>query len=233
MASPGACGDDDEAPTAAVERTPADTVPTAPPETATAPPTLPSAPPPTSTRAPKRRERAESAEGRAERPHDARRRPGSSPSATPSPTATEISPQEPEPAHTTPERQPPRSGSEPSERRIEETATLELVRREGLTYYQQGRVEGTFSGTMELRATIGGPGVLAVFTVTLPEGTIRGKGSAAIRPAGSVVHFNGTASVTSGTGAFAKASAVDLRYAGKGAADGSTATVRLTGRVSY
>jgi hypothetical protein len=116
---------------------------------------------------------------------------------------------------------------------IAERATLKLVKREGITYWQEGTVVGTLSGTIAVTITIGGPGVISTFTVTLPDGTIRGRGSARVRPAGSVVHYLGTASIIGGTGKYADASGRNLRYSGKGAADASTASARLTGELRY
>jgi hypothetical protein len=116
---------------------------------------------------------------------------------------------------------------------IVENATLTLVKREGISYWQEGAVTGTLSGTIAVKITIGGPGVISTFTVTVPDGTIRGRGSARIRPAGSVVHYLGTASITGGTGKYADASGRNLRYSGKGAADASTARARLDGELRY
>jgi hypothetical protein len=48
-----------------------------------------------------------------------------------------------------------------------------------------------------------------------------------------VVHYNGTATITGGTGKYADASGRNLGYSGKGASDASTATARLTGKMRY
>jgi hypothetical protein len=114
-----------------------------------------------------------------------------------------------------------------------ENATLELTRRKGITYWQEGTVTGTLSGTIAVRVTIGGPGVISRFTVTLAGGTIRGRGEARVRPDGSVVHYKGTATITGGTGKYADASGRNLSYSGTGASDASTATARLSGKLSY
>jgi hypothetical protein len=86
---------------------------------------------------------------------------------------------------------------------------------------------------MLLRVAPGGPGVRATFTVTLPNGTMRGMGSARIRLGQTVVHFNGDCDVIGGTGAYADAHGSDLRYTGSGASNGSTSTVHLTGKLWY
>jgi hypothetical protein len=88
---------------------------------------------------------------------------------------------------------------------------------------------------MVLRATLGGPGVTATFTVTLRDGTLRGRGEASLRPKrdGSSADFSGTANITGGTGVYVDASARDLRYTGNVEADASTSTVHLNGELRY
>jgi hypothetical protein len=121
----------------------------------------------------------------------------------------------------------------PAAHSVNETANLHLLRRKGLTFIQQGPVEGTNPGQMLLAVTPGGPGATATFTVTLPDGTIRGTGAARLTPAGSTLRFTGTATITGGTGTYKHASGHNLSYSGTSAADGSSTTVRLRGNVRY
>lgn len=124
---------------------------------------------------------------------------------------------------------------EPRIRAIKQTATLTMVRREGTTYLQQGPVTGTLTGEMTLHATLGGPGVTATFTVHLDDGTMKGRGSAKLRPRkdGSSADFTGTATITTGTGAHKGVTANDMRFSGNVAADGSKSTVWLSGDLLY
>jgi hypothetical protein len=120
----------------------------------------------------------------------------------------------------------------PSRRSIEEVASLTLVRREGLTFFQEGRVRGTLNGTMALQAQLAGEGVTATFTVTLPDGSLEGEGEARVKLGGKFVDFTGTASIVKGTGAYAGVTAKGLTFSGITAADGSTATMRLAGHLT-
>lgn len=119
----------------------------------------------------------------------------------------------------------------PQGRVIEEVASLQLVRREGLTFFQAGEVAGTLNGQMTLEARLGGQGVQATFTVTVPDGSLVGAGEARVKLGGNVVKFSGSASIAQGTGAYAGATASELRFSGVTAADGSTATIKLAGRL--
>ena len=193
-----------------------------------------------SEQAARRKQRREEAERGRRRREKQRSASGTTPESPPE-TAAETSPpalepqQEPapDPERTTPKRSAPPANDEPRERYIVENATLELVKRDGVTYWQEGTVRGTLRGTIAVKVTIGGPGVISTFTVTLLDGTVRGRGEARVRPAGSVVHYDGTASITGGTGTYARASGHNLRYSGTGEADGSRATARLVGHVRY
>lgn len=140
---------------------------------------------------------------------------------------------EPEPEPEPPKQPKPPEADKPHELFITENARLKLVRREGITYWQEGTVKGTLAGTIAVKVTIGGPGVTSTFTVTLPNGTIRGRGEASVRPAGSVVYYKGSATITGGTGKYADASGRNLGYSGKGASDASMATAHLTGKLRY
>lgn len=228
-AGAGGCGGDEEREKASAEQPAGES---SAPSTTTAP-TSPSA------SAPERPTRGRHhAKGERRRPQRDERS-SATPTTPESPpkTTTGSAPPRTEPEaereRTTPKRTAPPAEPEQRVLFIEETATLKLVKREGTTYWQEGTVTGTLSGKAAVRVTIGGPGVISTFTVTLPNGTIRGRGTARIRPAGKVVHYKGTASITGGTGTYAQASGRDLRYGGTGAADASKATAQLAGKMRY
>jgi hypothetical protein len=164
-----------------------------------------------------------------ERPEPKKRKPKPKPTEAPEP-APEPKPQpDPEPQ---PEPEPePEPG--PVARTIQERANLRLVRRQGVRFIQSGPVRGTLDGTMQLTAGIGGPGVTATFTVELPDGTMRGRGKARVRPEGKVAHFDGTAMIEGGTGEYADASGRGLRFRGEVASDGAYSKIELNGRLSW
>jgi hypothetical protein len=182
----------------------------------------------------RRRRSKKQQEAKEEKPDSARKATTETPPPEPEPEPEPNPEPEPKPE---PERKPPKQPKPPEDKPHElfivENAKLKLVKREGLTYWQEGTVRGTLSGTIEVRVTIGGPGVVSTFTVTLPEGTVRGRGKASVQPDGSVVHYKGTATITGGTGKYSEASGRNLGYSGTGAADASTATARLVGKVRY
>jgi hypothetical protein len=230
------CGGDEEGVQAAAETPAADSSTTGSTPEYTAPPTT------ASEQAARRKQRREEAERRKRRREKERSATETKPESPPETTAEAPAPEpepepepapEPEPEPTTPKRSKPPAEDEPRVLHIVENATLKLVKREGITYWQEGTVKGTLSGTIEVKVTIGGPGVTSTFTVTLPDGTIRGRGRASVRPAGSVVHYKGAADITGGTGKYADASGRNLGYSGTGASDASTATARLTGKLRY
>jgi hypothetical protein len=226
------CGGDEEATQAAAEPPATESMPTT---DSTVAPTTPSTNTPEEpARRKQRRVERKPQRPRREKPPSATETDPEPPSET-KPESVPAPPEpepKPEPERTTPEKTKP---PEPEETVlfIEENATLKLVRREGVTYWQEGTVEGTLAGTIAVKTTIGGPGVISTFTVTFREGTVRGRARARVRPDGSVVHYKGTASITGGTGTYAGARGRNLRYSGSGAPDGSTATARLTGKVRY
>jgi hypothetical protein len=151
-------------------------------------------------------------------------------------TTTETTPApEPEPeqpaAQVKPKPKPKPVG--PASHHVVETATLKLVSKKGINFVQEGTVSGTVAGTMRLDAQLGGKGVQGQFTVTVSDGTLVGSASAALTLNGSVARFNGTATLTKGTGAYAKLVPTQLAFSGTVAADASTSTVKLAGDVRY
>jgi hypothetical protein len=138
--------------------------------------------------------------------------------------------------HVAKPKQPPASTVEagPPAHSIAESATLQLVSKQGLrAYVHEGAVQGTLNGQMHLETKLGGAGVVATFTVTLPDGTLIGRGSASLTLADSQARFSGTATITGGTGAYDGATGSGLKFKGAVASDASTCSVRMSGSVHY
>jgi hypothetical protein len=227
-----ACGSDSEPAQQTAKRPPAATVPT----------TTTDAPTTTTDVAPSAREQ------RAKRRRAARKRREAKAKAQTTPTTTAKTQPAPstQPVETTtqpaPQRHPKRTPAAkpkprdtgPPAHAVTESATLQLVSRNGSrAYVHEGNVVGTLNGTMKLDTRLGGAGVIGIFTVTLSDGTLTGRASASLTLAGSEARFRGTAKITGGTGAYAGASATGLKFSGSVSADASTSKIRMSGDVRW
>jgi hypothetical protein len=125
------------------------------------------------------------------------------------------------------------SPSQPLVHDVIEHASLTLVRKEGLTFFQEGAVRGTLNGRMRLRGGFGGEGVVGQFTATLGNGTLVGRGSGRITLDKTVAHFKGTVTINKGTGTYANLVPTQLGFSGTFAADGSWSKIRLAGELRY
>lgn len=208
-----------------------------PTETTTSP-TVPAATETVSTTA----EQAAARKRRQMRARQAKRRAAARKRARAETTPTETNAQPP-PAKTTqstPAEQPPPAPKPkpkptgPPTHSVTENATLQLVSRNGArSYVHEGNVEGTLAGTMNLHTKLAGEGVIGTFTVTLSDGTIRGRASGRLLIAGAKANFKGTATILGGTGAYAKASGSGLLFSGSVPSDASTSTVRMSGQMRW
>jgi hypothetical protein len=152
---------------------------------------------------------------------------GATPAETPTPEQSE----QPAP---TPEPQPKPKPTGPPTHTITEQATMQLVSKNGLrSFVHEGGVEGTLTGTMNLRTRLGGPGIIGDFTVTLSDGTMRGRATGTLSPSGSKATFKGTAAILGGTGAYAQANGTGLAFSGHVSSDASRSFIRMSGQVRY
>jgi hypothetical protein len=116
---------------------------------------------------------------------------------------------------------------------VDETAHLKLVSKRGVAFVQEGAVAGTLNGTMRLDAKLGGEGVRGAFTVALSDGTLTGTAEAALTLEDSVANLNGTATLTGGTGAYARLQPAKIDFSGSVKADASASTVKLRGTLVW
>ena len=115
-------------------------------------------------------------------------------------------------------------------------ATVRLIPGRGATLAQSGTFSGSpvGGGKIRLSTRLGqGSGAVFSFVMSSPRGTLRGSGSIALTFRGSTVSYSGTASITGGTGAFARHRARGLRVSGRELLDTDTFRFRMAGRVSY
>jgi hypothetical protein len=98
---------------------------------------------------------------------------------------------------------------------------------------------GTFSGrplgrgTLRLTTRLGqGKGAAFTFTMTTARGSVSGSGTIALKLGKKVVTYHGTASITSGTGAFARYRARNLHVTGSGGLTAERYPIHLTGSLT-
>ena len=98
---------------------------------------------------------------------------------------------------------------------------------------------GTFSGrpfgqgTLRLTTRLGqGKGAAFTFSLTTSRGSVSGSGTIALKLGKKLVSYHGTASITSGTGAFRSYRARSLRVTGSGGLTAKSYPIHLTGSLT-
>jgi hypothetical protein len=98
---------------------------------------------------------------------------------------------------------------------------------------------GTFSGrpfgngTLRLSTRLGqGKGAAFTFTMTTARGSVSGSGTIALKLGKKLVTYHGTASITSGTGAFRNYRARNLRVTGSGGLTATSYPIHLPGSLT-
>jgi len=100
---------------------------------------------------------------------------------------------------------------------------------------QAGTIRGTpfGSGRMVLHSTLKQARVTSTFTLTTPAGRVSGRATARLTLDGDTATYRGTATITSGTRRFRRATATNIRFTGKGPVSAKRTSVSFTGRVRY
>ena len=101
------------------------------------------------------------------------------------------------------------------------------------------RQVGTFSGrplgqgTLRLTTRLGqGKGAVFTFSMTTSRGSVSGSGSIALKLGKKLATYHGSASITSGTGAFRRYRARNLRVTGSGGLNAKRFPIHLTGSLT-
>src|ERR1035441_8983491 len=95
------------------------------------------------------------------------------------------------------------------------TGRLHLTSHHGFTLNEQGSASGTISGTIYIHLHIVSTNrVTAEVSIYPRGGSLTGYASAGYHPSGGVATFNGTMSVTRGTGRYNGARGSGLRFTG-------------------
>jgi hypothetical protein len=118
--------------------------------------------------------------------------------------------------------------------RLDVTSTVRMLPGGGATLVQEGTFAGRplGRGKVRVRTQVGkGRGSVVRFTMRNSRGSITGTGDVAVTFKGSLILYQGTAKIISGTGKFRRMRASGLRVSGRGRVSGERFVVRLTGRV--
>jgi hypothetical protein len=111
------------------------------------------------------------------------------------------------------------------------TGTVSAPNASGTTFRQSGSFSGAplGPGSMRVSAEVGkGRGALVSFRMFNRRGQVWGNGNVKVTFAGTRISYDGTASITGGSGAFARIRAKRLHITGGGSLD-SSFKLRLTG----
>jgi hypothetical protein len=116
---------------------------------------------------------------------------------------------------------------------LNETGRLHLTSRHEFTLNEQGSASGTFTGTIYVRLTlVSTTRAIADIRVTRSGGSISGNGTATYRRGREAATFNGTFSVTAGTGSYDRVRGSGLRLSGTIRSSNDAVTVQMSGRMS-
>jgi hypothetical protein len=98
---------------------------------------------------------------------------------------------------------------------VNETSHLRLVTHHGTQVLnEQGSSSGTPGGSLNVHISISYTQATISFTAYPSGGTLSGRGEASFYARGAIAHFQGTVSVTHGTGKYSHASARSLHIEG-------------------
>ena len=99
--------------------------------------------------------------------------------------------------------------------RLTESGTLRITRAAGFVVEASGQVTGTLHGVLSLRLTLVSTSRLtATFTGHPRNGTLSGQGAGSYHLVGAVARFGGVATITGGSGAYARASGGGIQVNG-------------------
>lgn len=116
---------------------------------------------------------------------------------------------------------------------LSETGHLHLTSHHSFTLNEQGSASGTISGTIYIHLNVVSTNrVTAEVSIYPRGGSLTGYASASYRPSGGVAYFNGTMSVTRGTGRYRGARGSGLSFTGTVQRSNDAVTVHMSGRMS-
>lgn len=115
---------------------------------------------------------------------------------------------------------------------VKETAQLYQVGRHGAQHEEQGQGAGTFPYPLTVTYTAGFTQATVSFVVHGKGGAMYGQGTPSYHVEGATAYFNGSLSVTRGTGRYAHASATRLLLRGTLNRHNFALSIKVTGQMS-
>lgn len=116
---------------------------------------------------------------------------------------------------------------------VHETAHCHMLSHSHLSIVEEGYGSGTLSGKLVIHLMLSLTGGSVTFTAYPPGGTVSGHGEGTSYAKGNTAYFTGTASITSGTGRYAHASAHDVQLRGTLQRHSFAFFVELSARLRY
>jgi hypothetical protein len=116
---------------------------------------------------------------------------------------------------------------------LNDTGHLRLTSHHGFTLNEKGTATGTISGTIYIHLNVVSTNrVTAEVNIYPSGGSLTGHAGASYRPAGPTASFNGTMSISRGTGRYSHASGSGLSFTGTIQRSNDAVTVHVNGRMS-
>jgi hypothetical protein len=116
---------------------------------------------------------------------------------------------------------------------LSESGHLHLTSHHAFTLNEQGSVSGTISGTIYIHLHVVSTNrVTAEVNIYPSGGSLTGYASASYHPSGAVASFNGTMSITRGSGRYSHAHGSGLGFTGTIQRTNDAVTVHVNGRMS-
>jgi hypothetical protein len=120
-------------------------------------------------------------------------------------------------------------------RALDIAVSVGLVPGSGATLNYKGTFTGKplGHGNVTLGSRLGGGSATVKYVLSTPQGTIRGTGAVTLTYSGSQITYDGTATITKGTGVYRNVHSSGLRISGGGAVAPDHVTLRVAGPVTY
>jgi hypothetical protein len=116
---------------------------------------------------------------------------------------------------------------------LNDTGHLHLTSHKGFTLNEQGSASGTIAGTIYIHLHVTSTNhVTAEVNIYPHGGSITGQASASYHPSGAVATFNGSMSVSRGTGRYSHAHGSGISFTGTVQRSNDAVVVRVSGRMS-
>lgn len=124
------------------------------------------------------------------------------------------------------------SGASARTQSITEDVRLKLVKKSGMSYEHRGSASGTFDGSVRSKMTLDALSISGVVTIVTRGGSVNLKVRGTARSGGLRSKFDGTATLTGGTGRFRKARGTG-KFSGVVNRQTWAATLHATGTLAY